>query len=105
MPVIQGKVLENSVIYTDGWKAYDSLIVNEYKHYRVFHSKNEFVRGRCHINGVESFWSFVKRRMAKQNGVRKSMFLIHLKESEFRWNFRNGKMYKFMLKSLRNNPI
>ncbi|ORU80367.1 transposase, partial [Francisella tularensis subsp. holarctica] len=23
MPIIQGKILENSTIYTDGWKAYD----------------------------------------------------------------------------------
>ena len=49
MPVIQGKVLEDSVIHTDGWKAYDGLIVNGYDHYRVFHSRNEFARGKNHI--------------------------------------------------------
>jgi len=40
MPVIQGRVLEGSVIHTDGWKAYDGLIVNGYDHYRLFHCRN-----------------------------------------------------------------
>jgi transposase-like protein len=45
LPVIQGKILEKPVIYTDGWKAYDGLILNGYDHYRVYHSENEFARG------------------------------------------------------------
>jgi transposase len=36
VPVIQGTILEKSVIYTDGWKAYDGLILNGYDHYRVY---------------------------------------------------------------------
>ena len=28
MPIIQGKILEGSTIYTDGWKAYNGLILN-----------------------------------------------------------------------------
>ena len=37
-----GKILEGSTIYTDDWKIYDSLILNSYKHYRVFHHENKF---------------------------------------------------------------
>ena len=65
MPVIKGIVLERSTIYSDGWKTYDGLILNGYDHYRVFHFKNEFARGKSHVNGIESFWSFAKRRLAK----------------------------------------
>ena len=32
LPVIQGKILEETTIYTDGWKSYDGLIVHGYKH-------------------------------------------------------------------------
>ncbi len=32
MPIIKRKILEGSNIYTDGWKAYDGLILNGYKH-------------------------------------------------------------------------
>ncbi len=30
--VIQGKMLKVSIIYTDGWGAYDGLILNGYAH-------------------------------------------------------------------------
>ena len=91
MPIIQGKILEESTVYTDGWKAYDGLILNGYDHYRVFHSKDEFARGKCHVNGIESFWSFAKRRMAKFNGLTDKNFLLHLKACEFRFNHRGHK--------------
>jgi IS1 family transposase len=55
MPIIQGQILTGSVIHTDGWKAYDSLVLNGYDHYRVFHSENEFARGKSHVNRVEAF--------------------------------------------------
>lgn len=52
---IVGKVMEGSTIYSDGRKAYDGLTLNDYDHYRVFPSKNEFVRSKSHINDIEAF--------------------------------------------------
>ena len=89
MPIIQGKILEKSTIYTDGWRAYDGLVLNGYDHYRVFHSENEFARGKSHVNGIENFWSFAKRRLAKFNGCASAAFALHLKECEWRYNHRN----------------
>ncbi len=106
LPILQGKILEETTVHTDGWRSYDGLIdLTHFKHYRVYHSKDEFVRGKSHINGIESFWSFVKRRMRKQNGVKKDKFLLHLKESEWRWNHRNDNLYQILLKNLRENPL
>lgn len=105
MPIIQGQILEGSTINTDGWKAYDGLVVNGYDHYRVFHSDNEFARGKCHVNGIESFWSFTKRRMAKFNGLTDEMFYLHLKESEWRFNHRNDNFYLLLLREFRKNPL
>ncbi len=65
MPIIQGKVLEGSVIHTDGWKAYDGLILNGYDHYRVHHSENEFARGKCHVNGIEIVLELCKAKIGK----------------------------------------
>ncbi len=97
MPVIEGKVLEGSTIHSDGWRAYDGLILNGYDHYRVHHSENEFVRGKSHVNGIESFWSFAKRRLSKFNGVASHKFNIYLKECEFRWNYRGKNLHAKML--------
>ena len=100
MPIIQGKVLEGSTIHSDGWKAYDGLILNGYDHYRVFHSSNEFARGKCHVNGIESFWSFAKRRLSKFNGMNSNTFILHLKECEFRFNHRMDNLVEIIFSSL-----
>ena len=101
MPIIQGKILEGSTIHTDGWKAYDGLILNGYDHYRVFHSKDEFVRGKSHVNGIESFWSYAKRRLAKFNGLTDKKFILHLKECEWRFNNRKNDMNVLLYKMWR----
>jgi len=105
LPIIQGKILEGSTIHTDGWKAYDGLILNGYTHHRVFHSKNEFSRGKCHVNGIEGFWSFCKRRLSKFNGMNSEMFYLHLKECEFRFNHRHDNLYMVLLGEFRSNPL
>ena len=59
MPIIQGKILEGSTINTDGWKAYDGLILNGYTYHRVFHSKNEFARGKKSCKWYRIFLVFL----------------------------------------------
>jgi len=105
MPIIKGKVLEGSTVNSDGWKSYDGLILNGYKHHRVYHSENEFARGKSHINGIENFWGISKVRLAKFRGLHKSYFYLHLKECEFRFNFRNENIYAIILKILKNSPL
>jgi len=85
--IILGKVALESVIHTDGWRGYNGLVdVGYNKHFRVKHGEHEFSKGNgVHINGIESFWSFTKRRLAKFNGL-KANFDLHLKECEWRWN-------------------
>ena len=88
--IIRGKIDKSTVIYSDGWRSYDSLVDMGYdKHFRVSHGNNEFSKGRgIHINGIENFWSFTKRRLAKFNGVKKN-FDLHLKECEWRYGKSN----------------
>ena len=104
LPILKGKVLDGSTVYSDGWKPYDGLVYN-YDHYRVYHSKNEFARGKNHINGIESFWSWSKRRMNKFNGVHKKYFPLHLKECEWRFNHRQDDMYEILLNEFRGKPL
>ena len=87
LPIIRGKVDKESIINTDWWKAYDWLVDLWYKkHYRIYHWNNEFARWKQHINWIESFWSFTKRRLAKFNGIKSNKFPLYLKECEFRFN-------------------
>ena len=104
--IIRGKVDPNSIIHTDGWPGYDGLVdIGLEKHFRVNHGNNEFVKGSRHVNGIESFWSYAKHRLAQFHGIRANKFNLHLKETEFRFNHRHHDLYKVLLKLLRNNPL
>lgn len=104
--VIRGHIEPASVIHSDGWRGYDGLVdIGFDKHFRVNHGANEFASGERHINGIESFWSYAKRRLAKFNGVSKRTFYLHLKETEFRFNHRRDNLYLAVLKLLRLNPL
>lgn len=89
LPIIRQTVKSGADIYTDGWNSYDALAIYGYNHKKVIHEKNEFVREEVHINGVESFWSWAKRRLAKFNGIPRQMFGNVLLETEWRFNHRS----------------
>ena len=104
--IIRGKADIASIIHTDRWRGYDGLVdVGFDKHLRVNHGNNEFARGSVHVNGIESFWSYAKRRLVQFNGVPRHTFYLHLKETEFRFNHRHVDLYKALLSLLRSNPL
>lgn len=104
--IIRGKADVASVIHTDRWRGYDGLVdVGFDKHFRVNHGQNEFARGTTHVNGIESFWSYAKRRLIQFNGVPRHMFYLHLKETEFRFNHRHADLYKVLLSLLNKHPL
>ncbi len=105
MPIIKGQVLAEATVYTDGWKSYDGLVLDGYKHHRIHHHKNQFARGKNHVNGIESFWSFTKLRLAKLRGIRAQYFFLHLKESEWRSNHRRDNFASILSKNLRRKSL
>ncbi len=95
--VIRGRVSVESVIHSDGWRGYNGLVdIGYQKHFRVNHGDNEFANERSHINGIESFWGYSKTRIAKFRGVSKATFFLHLKECEFRFNYRGEGVLNFV---------
>ena len=59
--IVCENVAVGSTVYTDDAGAYDGLHRHGYRHETVRHSAGEYVKGRAHINGAESFWSGLKR--------------------------------------------
>ena len=86
--IIRGKVALDSTIISDGFRGYDGLVDVGYDaHLRLtkyYNRPTRFAKGDVHINGIEAFWSYTKRRLAKFNGTRAN-FELHLKECEWRW--------------------
>ena len=64
MPHVAGFVADQAkigaTVYTDEAAVYGAL-KPWYDHETVNHSTGEYVRGRAHTNGIESFWSMLKR--------------------------------------------
>lgn len=90
MPIIRRVVQSGSDIYSDGWRSYDALAVYGYNHKKVKHGEDEFAReDGTHINGVESYWSWTKRRLIQFNGISKTQFRRYMLESEWRFNHRD----------------
>ena len=77
--IIRGRVDPRTVINSDGWRGYHGLVDLGYGHFRVDHSKDEFVRRSVHINGIEGFWGMAKVRLAQFKGLPKHTFHLHLK--------------------------
>jgi len=55
----------------------------------VKHEKNEYSDGRGnHINGLEGFWGYLKRKLKAKGGIRRSRLPIYLGEYVWRYNHR-----------------
>ena len=86
-------VRRGSVVYTDRYQVYDSLMFRGYSHLSVDHKKH-FSRGKVYINGLEGFWSWAKERLIKHHGISPKWFPFYLKELEFRYNNRNEDIFE-----------
>jgi transposase len=71
----------------------------------VHHGKDEFARGSCRINGIESFWGFAKNRLTKFKRLRKEKFHLYLKERELEFDHRCKDLYAELLREFRNRPL
>jgi len=60
IPFVERVAARGAPVYTDEASAYTGL-ASDYDHARVNHSANEYVRDTVHTNGIESFWSMLKR--------------------------------------------
>jgi transposase-like protein len=84
---VKKHVQAGSALYSDDLKSYDGL-AEEYAHQVIDHAV-KYVDGRVHTNGLENFWSLLKRGI---NGTYISVEPFHLfrylDEQTFRYNNR-----------------
>jgi len=102
-PIIEGMVKKGSIIVTDEWLAYKGLAKN-YNHVVINHLENEYVRGGFDNNGLEGFWSLLKRGIY---GIYHQVSPKHLNkycdEFSFRYNARKASVNDKFDYSLENS--
>jgi transposase-like protein len=86
---INTHVETGSMVYTDAFKSYNDLNY-DYIHNVINHAE-KYVDGQVHTNGIENFWSLLKR-MLKGTYVSVEPFHLfrYLDEQSFRFNTRKG---------------
>jgi transposase-like protein len=92
---ILNEIEKKSTVYTDSAPAYDNLAVKDFVHETVNHVE-EYVRGQVHTQGIENFWSLLKRGL-KGTYVAVEPFHLdaYVDEQVFRYNNR----------ATRDNPL
>jgi transposase-like protein len=88
---IEGK----STVYTDGWPGYDGLKAQEFIHDTVNHV-DEYVRGNVHTQGIENFWSLLKRGL---KGTYVAVEPFHLDR------YLDEQMFRFNNRATKDNPL
>ena len=87
---VKSNVEAGAELYTDTFGAYKGL-QSEYAHQVVDHALR-YVDGRVHTNGLENFWSLLKRSLGGTYvSVEPFHLFRYLDEQSFRYNFRGTK--------------
>ncbi len=89
-PLISKKVTAGSIICSDTWKAYTGIASRGYVHRLVNHGEKQYSdRKGNHINGLEGFWGYLKRKLVSKGGIRREKLPLYLGEYVWRYNHRN----------------
>jgi transposase-like protein len=88
--MVRDHVEPGTTMMTDAHVGYDNL--KDYFPHEVINHMEAYVKGRIHTNGIENFWSLLKRGL---NGTYIAVEPFHLfryvDEQVFRYNNRGGK--------------
>ncbi len=93
-PIVRKHVAAGAALFTDEMGGYKGLS-EEYKHEIIDHAV-QYVNGRVHTNGLENFWSLVKRGLS---GTYVSVEPFHL------FRYLDEQSYRFNNRATKDNPL
>jgi transposase len=89
LPLIRWRVTRGSIVCSDTWLSYTGVAAKGYVHRLVAHGQGQFSDGQgTHVNGLEGFWGYLKRRLAAKGGIRRERLPLYLAEYVWRYNQR-----------------
>jgi len=91
---IKEHVKVGTALYSDEWVAYKGL-ETDYQHQVVDHAM-KYVDGRVHTNGLENFWSLLKRGLS---GTYVSVEPFHL------FRYLDEQMFRYNNRATKDNPL
>jgi transposase len=88
LPLLRQRVRAGSVVCSDTFSSYTGVAAKGYIHRLVDHSQAFSDRQGNHVNGLEGFWGYLKRRLAAKGGIRRERLPLYLAEYVWRYNHR-----------------
>jgi transposase-like protein len=91
--LIRRRVRRGSVVCSDTLGGYTGIATKGYVHRLVAHGQGQYRSGPgTHINGLEGFWGYLKRRLAAKGGIRRERLPLYLAEYVWRYNHRKDSL-------------
>ena len=91
LPLLKGHVEPGAIVCSDSFTSYTGVAAGGYVHRFVDHSQRFSDGQGNHINGLERFWGYLKRRLAAKGGIRQERLPLYLAEYVWRYNHRQLK--------------
>lgn len=86
--IVFGLIKEGSILVTDGWAGYNGLS-HLYKRIIVEHNKGIYAKDGYHTNGIEGFWSQLKRGLkGTYHAVSHKYLQMYCNEFAYRYDTR-----------------
>lgn len=89
VPLLRQQVRPGSIVHSDTFGSYTGIAAMGYLHRLVDHGRQQYSdRAGTHINGLEGFWGYLKRRLAAKGGIRRERLPLYLADYVWRYNHR-----------------
>lgn len=79
--------------------------LGQYRLYHLGNGHHDADAGKALLDDVDGFWGLTKHRLAKFKGLNRNTAYLHLKECEFRYNYRNDDLYNVLMNLLKTFPL
>jgi transposase len=100
------KMNGNAGIWYDKLKHFNAIAdFNLYKLIRINNDVLEMPKGKSQIDEIDFFWGLIKGRLTKFRGMNNATLYLHVKESEFRYNYRNSDIFSMLTGIIQQQPL
>ncbi|UYQ93064.1 IS1595 family transposase [Chitinophaga horti] len=102
--IARGRSVLETVVTADRIRRFHGVVdLGQYRLYNL-NGSSHTEHGK-QLDDVDGFWGLTKHRLAKFKGLNRNTAYLHLKECEFRYNYRNEELYQVLLNLLKTHPL
>jgi len=104
--IARGRSVLETVGSTERIRRFQGVVdLGQYRLYHLGNGHHDADAGKALLDDVDGFWGLTKHRLAKFKGLNRNTAYLHLKECEFRYNYRNDDLYNVLMNLLKTFPL